>query len=329
MQRKVKIIMAIIAACAMAIGSVVALDPLFSSYTRNFKWTMATPNTQFELDVNGTQQTGQIIQVNYTWTYATDTYCEVYTLINEGNVPIVITGTVTGTGAVATWMTNNVAYLGVGQTTAMALYFTDFAYGSGNWNYVTFNSAQAYSGSSRVTSYTISETSDADSGQYSNGYWALDAFNQNVQIYQLSDKTYVAFVDYVGTWTTYTGVYSPAADVQEGAGGSGPMLFSYAATFPSLPSGDSFPANGITITASGGGVETGGVVYPGATPYHWYSDSTYFSTPLSYTEVSTGGAGEQALYAYWPYSTTLNTVLQNNPQIWTGFGTGHGNILIP
>jgi hypothetical protein len=254
----------------------------------------------------------------------------VYTLINQGNVPIVITGTVTGTGAVATWMTNNVAYLGVGQTTAMGLIFTDFAYGSGNWNYVTFNSAQAYSSlsPSRVTSYTINEVNDADSGQFGNGYWALDSFSQNVQIYQLSDSTYVAFIDYVGIWQTWAGVYSPAADVQEGAGGSGPMLFSYAATFPSLPSGDSFPTTGTTISKNVGGYETGGVVYANVSPYHWYSDSTYFPTQLSYTEVS---PGEQALYAYWPYSTTLDTVLQNNPQIWTGFGLAwyQGNILIP
>jgi hypothetical protein len=215
----------------------------------------------------------------------------------------------------------------------MALYFTDFAYGSGNWNYVTFNSAQAFSGSSpsRVTSYTINEVNDADSGQFGNGYWALDTFSQNVQIYSLSGGGYVAFIDYVGIWQTWAGVYSPAADVQEGAGGSGPMLFSYAATFPNLPSGDKFPATGTTISIDNGGYETGGFVYQGISPYHWYSDSTYFSTPLSYTEVDTGGAGEQALYAYWPYSTILNTVLQHNPQIWTGWGQEwyQGNILIP
>lgn len=314
----------------MSMGLVAALDTYYSSYTRTFTWTQATANTQFELDVNGTQQSGTTATVPYTFTYATDQYCEVYTLINQGNVPIVITGAVAGTGAVGTWMSNNNAYLGVGQTTAMVLYFTDFATGGGT-NTVTFTSTQVYPSSSRVTSYTISETNDADSGQYSNGYWALDSFNQNVQIYERSDGSYVAFVDYVGTWTTYTGVISPAADVAEGAGGSGAMLFSYAATFPSLLGSDSFPVTGTTISVIGAGYETGGFVYPGGTKYEWYNDSTYFSTPLSITEVSTPApAGEQALYVYSPSYTTLNYALQTNTaQIWTGFGTGHGNILIP
>ena len=309
-------------------------SPYFSSYTRNFAWTQAAANIQFELDVNGTQQTSSTVPVPYQFTYATDQYCEVYTLINQGNVPIVITGAVSGTGAVGTWMSNNVAYLGVGQTTAMVLYFTNFAYGGGS-NTVTFTSALAFSGQdpSRVTSYTINEINDADSGQYGpTGYWALDSFAQNVQIYSLSGGTYVAFVDYVGTWTTFAGSYSPAADVQEGAGGSGPMLFSYAATFPSLPGGDSFPTTGTIISKNVGGYQSGGLVYANVSPYHWYSDSTYFPTALSYTEVSTGGAGEQALYAYSSASTSLNTVLQQTspyPQIWTGFGAGHGNILIP
>jgi len=330
-QRKYKILALILVAAMVSTAVVWATAPYYSSYTRNFTWTQAAANTQFELDVNGTQQTSSTVPVPYQFTYATDQYCEVYTLINQGNVPIVITAAVTGTGAVGTWMSNNVAYLGVGQTTAMVLYFTDFASGGGT-NAVTFNSAQAYPGSSRVTSYTINEINDADSGQYGNGYWALDSFAQNVQIYSLSGGGYAAFVDYVGTWTTYTGVYSPAANVQEGAGGSGPMLFSYAATFPSLPGGDSFPTTGTTINENVGGYQTGGVVYANVSPYHWYSDPIYFPTALSYTEVSTGGAGEQALYAYSSASTSLNPVLQHTspyPQIWTGFGTGHGNILIP
>lgn len=335
MQRKIKIIMAIIAACAMSVGLVAAIGPLFSTYTRTLTWTQATPNTQFELDVNGTQAPA-VSAFTYTFTYATDQYCEVYTLTDQGNVPIIITASVTGSGATPTWMSNNVAYLAPGQVTAMAIYFTGFAYGGGS-DTVTFSSAQAFPNAVRVTSYTVAETADADSGQFGNGFWAMDSFSQNIQIYNNvagSGGGYVAFIDYVGTWQTWAGIASPAAATLQGASGSGNMLFSYAATFSSLGSGDTLPTTGTTLTETGGGYTSGGQIYPGASPYHWYSDSTYFPTSLSITEVG----GEIALYTY-------GALVYNNPsvtqaQIWTGFGgtyvttpvnayLGHGNIVIP
>ncbi|HMK95681.1 MAG TPA: hypothetical protein VK536_09825 [Candidatus Limnocylindrales bacterium] len=342
MQRKYKIIVAIIAACLMSIAMVAAVSPYFSSYTRNFTWTQYT--IPFELDVNGTQQTSQVVNVFPYFVNPTDQYCEVYTLINDGNSPIIITASVSGTGATPNWMSNNVAYLAPGQTTAMAIYFTSFT--NAGTNTVTFNSAVAFPGATLVTSYNVQETGDADSGQgpLNGGYWSLDSFTQNIQIYHMSGdvgNNYVAFVDYVGSWNTFEGVSSPSASVDnpsratEGASASGPMLFSYAATFNYA--GSTFPTNGATLVESGGGTATGPAPYtitPGVTPYHWYADTAFGGNGntggLTVTEIDTGGAGEQALYVYSPSSTSLDPALQsNNAQIWTGFGSGHGDIVVP
>ncbi|MDG6899213.1 MAG: hypothetical protein JRM85_01775 [Nitrososphaerota archaeon] len=74
-------------------------------------------------------------------------------------------------------------------------------------------SAPAYATNSSpklVVNVTAKVTGDADSGGCS--YWAVDHYNKQIQIWQLSDGNFLVKESYKGFWQTTTGAVSPGAD---------------------------------------------------------------------------------------------------------------------
>src|SRR3989344_8667242 len=62
-------------------------------------------------------------------------------------------------------------------------------------------------------------TNDEDSGNV--GYWALDNYNKQVQVWQVSDGTFYAVARYAGDWQTFAGAKSPGAGTVQGNDASG------------------------------------------------------------------------------------------------------------
>jgi hypothetical protein len=71
------------------------------------------------------------------------------------------------------------------------------------------NSSGVPSGSKLVINVNWLVTNDEDSGFC--GYWALDNYNHQVQIWQAPDGTFYVVARYQGTFTTFAGAVSPAS----------------------------------------------------------------------------------------------------------------------
>jgi hypothetical protein len=92
-----------------------------------------------------------------------------------------------------------------------------------------------------VVNVTFNVINDADSGY--GGYWALDAYQKNLQIFDQGDGSFCAVARYIGTFATIGGASDPAKGghtLPEGA--TGKMQGGYYATFdatlnphPALP----------------------------------------------------------------------------------------------
>jgi hypothetical protein len=61
-----------------------------------------------------------------------------------------------------------------------------------------------------VVNVTAKVVNDEDSGLC--GYWALDHYNKQIQIWQLSSDTFLVKESYEGFWQTFAGAISPGAD---------------------------------------------------------------------------------------------------------------------
>ncbi len=94
-------------------------------------------------------------------------------------------------------------------------------------NQVTIGSVPTGSKMIMKTSYKV--TNDEDAGNL--GYWALDNYKTNIQVWQVPDGSYYVVADYKGTWQTFAGSISPNAGVTENNDASGTFDGGYTAVF--------------------------------------------------------------------------------------------------
>jgi hypothetical protein len=307
MQKKMKII-AIVLIFALAASTVAAIAPYFASYTRTISWTAA--NTQFEVDVNGTQ-IGQTTTLNIGATSSADSYCEVYKLTNQGDVPITITGSLTSaSGATFAWQTASVVTLGPLQSFDMVLLINNFA-GAGSVT-VHFNSVKAFIDDPMVFEFKETVTNDADSSVGNgagSGYWALDNYVKDVQVWSLGHNNYVALVNYIGTFTTFGTGLGPQGTGTETHPVTGTMIGGYAATFSATAIGTPLS----TYTKDLGGTTIGN-----ANPWDW---TAAFLTP-------SGGTGFNQYQWGWTYLYSTSSNAPYSGQMWNNQLTGNnGNIV--
>ena len=70
---------------------------------------------------------------------------------------------------------------------------------------------------------------DEDSGNV--GYWALDSYNKQIQVWDMHDGTFYAAVQYEGKWNTFATALSPGAGVAQTKDAFGTFQGGYEATF--------------------------------------------------------------------------------------------------
>ena len=88
-----------------------------------------TNNPEFSLAVNGTIQAVRQVSINLGPLSSADSYCEVYTLTNVGNTPVLITTTATlspSNAAILNWQGGTTVTLSSDQSQKMNLTLTDF-----------------------------------------------------------------------------------------------------------------------------------------------------------------------------------------------------------
>jgi hypothetical protein len=95
----------------------------------------------------------------------------------------------------------------------------------------TVNAGGVPEGSVLVLNITYKVTNDEDSGNV--GYWALDSYNKQLQVWQVPDGSFYAIARYEGKWQTFEGALSPGAGVAFTMDGSGTFKGGYVATFDS------------------------------------------------------------------------------------------------
>ncbi len=306
----------------MTVSTVAALAPYFSSYSTSTSWTVTPSQFKFSLAVNGIQQTRQSGSISIGEVSTSSSYPEVYTLTNQAAVPITITATPVYTyigAAVFTWLTapgtSDSVTLGPGQSSDMVLLINDFT--TAGTVTVVFNSVQAFTSDPTLAfSFTATITKDEDTGNI--GYWALDSYTTNVQVYNLAGDNYVALADYLGTFTTYASDLSPGYGVVEPITGTGTLTQSYEATFTAT--GYTPPASP-TITANDGGTQLD-------LSYGTYAGQTGDPSPFNWVALYLP-AGTSLYYTQWPatylYSTTRNAPYGG--QMWNEYLTVGGTTL--
>jgi len=178
------------------------------------------------------------------------------------------------------------------------------------------NAGDVPGGSTLVVNVTLKVINDEDSGNV--GYWALDSYNRQIQVWQLPDDGFYAVARYVGKWQTFTGARSPGDGVVQAGDGQGTLEGGYIATFDgSLKDDPDYPAFGQIGTIDYGGTEPdvllgaygAGQTGP-ATVFSWLSE--YFTSTANFTQPQWG----------WTY--------HYQGQTWSNFSTGtSGDIVIP
>jgi hypothetical protein len=95
----------------------------------------------------------------------------------------------------------------------------------------TVNAGGVPEGSVLILNITYKVTNDEDSGNV--GYWALDSYNKQLQVWKVPDGSFYAIGKYEGKWQTFAGAMSPGAGVVLTKDGSGTFKGGYVATFDS------------------------------------------------------------------------------------------------
>lgn len=149
---------------------------------------------------------------------------------------------------------------------------------------------------SPVLSVSYHVTNDEDS-KVSGGYWALDDYIKTITVWNMTTaNNYVAYIGYSGTFCTYAGAKSPAADTTQTNDGCGTMEGGRDATFTS-PSGPAY-------TSSPGTKDFGGTklnVLNGIAPTPWDWKGYYFpSMGGSYADTAWG----------WTYTLPIGATTQ-------------------
>jgi hypothetical protein len=179
------------------------------------------------------------------------------------------------------------------------------------------NSSGVPAGSTLIMNVTYSVTNDEDSGDF--GYWALDNFNKQLQVWQGPDKTsYYVVARYTGSFTTFAGALSPGAGAPVSKDATGQFEGGYVATFTFTgafnPGG--FKTNGNIGTYDFGGtkadvlLQTYGNTQQGS-PHTLDVLSLYFPGYASFNQTSWG----------WTY--------HYRSQSWNNFSTGNSGDIVP
>lgn len=117
------------------------------------------------------------------------------------------------------------------------------------------NDAQPPAGSKLIINAVMKVTNDEDSGFV--GYWALDAYNKHIRVWQTPSGYYYAVATYDGQWQTFSEALSPGNGVTEPSNGSGPMIGGYVLTFDgTLLNPPSVPTHGNIGTYDFGGTKS-------------------------------------------------------------------------
>lgn len=91
------------------------------------------------------------------------------------------------------------------------------------------NSGDVPTGSKLVVDVTYKVINDEDSGNV--GYWALEDYNRQLQVWQVPDGSFYAVGKYNGKWQTFEKALSPGTGAVQSKDASGTMQGGYVATF--------------------------------------------------------------------------------------------------
>lgn len=160
--QKAKSIKRIIVASILAASFFIAFFAATTAVASSSNSQECNNKLVFSLAVNGTLQTTQRVNLNLGPQTSSSSYCEIYTLTNEGNTPIIITATATlwpSHAAILEWQGGLTVTLGIGMSHEMILTLTDFS--AAGTARVTFSSKRALS----VTISPCSATLDVGQSQ--------------------------------------------------------------------------------------------------------------------------------------------------------------------
>ncbi|MDG6909583.1 MAG: hypothetical protein JRN06_13140 [Nitrososphaerota archaeon] len=155
-------------------------------------------------------------------------------------------------------------------------------------------------------------TNDEDSGMV--GYWALDHYSKNIQVWSTGGDTYCALITYEGGWQTFAGALSPQNGVTENRSAAGNfngfLEFTFTATSASPFSGN-LPNKNYGGTMSDILLGTYGAGQTGPTNvFHWTSIYFtgfgnevvtnwgyyyYMGNTLAWTNAASGSSGDVAV----------------------------------
>jgi hypothetical protein len=91
------------------------------------------------------------------------------------------------------------------------------------------NAGDVPAGSVLCLNITYKVMNDEDSGNV--GYWALDNYTKQVQVWQVPDGSFYAIATYEGKWNTFAGALSPGAGTALTKDGSGTFFGGWVGTF--------------------------------------------------------------------------------------------------
>jgi|SRR5579875_219664 hypothetical protein len=153
-----------------------------------------------------------------------------------------------------------------------------------------------------VVNVTAKVVNDEDSGLC--GYWALDHYNKQIQIWQLSSNTFLINESYEGFWQTFAGAVSPGADCTtntpvEGTDASGTFQGYLSFTVTGTFSPGSYKTHGFIGTFDYGGSESDILkgTYANQVGIPNYVDALAFYIP-GYTVVTSAPSPFNFVYHY-------------------------------
>ena len=175
------------------------------------------------------------------------------------------------------------------------------------------NAGDVPAGSQLVININHKVTNDEDSGNV--GYWALDNYNKQVQVWQVSDGTFYAVARYAGDWQTFAGAKSPGAGTVQGNDASGTFQGGYTGTFT---------ATSCTPTFGNIGMKDYGGTKADILLGTYGAGQTGPTTPFSYLSTYCSGYNNDFNYNNWGWTYHYRN------QTWNNFDYGTtGDILVP
>jgi len=170
-------------------------------------------------------------------------------------------------------------------------------------------------GSVLILNIIYKVTNDEDSGNV--GYWALDNYNKQVQVWQVPDGSFYAVARYEGKWQTFEGALSPGLGEPQSSDASGTFEGGYTATFTGTFTPGSQEIRGNIGTFDLGGTKAD--VLLGT----YGAGQVGITTPFSYLVAYFPGAADFT-YVHWGW------IYHYRSQTWNNFDYGTtGDIVVP